>query len=94
LKQLGTTNWNSPNTGATNSSGWTALPGGQNSTEGTVLHPPSNKKYIGYFWTSTSVGTTSANGIFLRWDSASVSNGSQNYSNNKGSAYSVRLIKD
>ena len=28
MKEIGTTHWNSPNTGATNETGWTGLPGG------------------------------------------------------------------
>lgn len=50
LKESGTTHWSSPNTGATNQSGFTALPGGLRVYSG---------KYemigvMGLFWTSTS----------------------------------------
>jgi uncharacterized protein (TIGR02145 family) len=31
MKEVGTNHWNSPNTGATNESGFTSLPGGLNS---------------------------------------------------------------
>jgi uncharacterized protein (TIGR02145 family) len=46
LKEAGTTHWNSPNTGATNSSGFSALPAGYNGSE-------AYKVFIGkmaYFW--------------------------------------------
>lgn len=35
LKETGTTHWNSPNTGATNETGFTALPGGFRYENGT-----------------------------------------------------------
>jgi len=94
LKETGTAHWLSPNTGATNSSGFKALPGGQNILSGTVLFPPSNLKYFGYFWTSTSTTTADANAIFLRWDQNTINANSSNYFVNKGNSYSVRLIKN
>jgi uncharacterized protein (TIGR02145 family) len=45
LKEAGTSHWASPNTDATNSSGFTALPGGDG------FH---NLYKIGYWWSSTS----------------------------------------
>ncbi len=54
LKEIGTVHWLSPNTGATNSSGFTALPGGYKGNSGNFLGQTSN----GYFWTSTDISTT------------------------------------
>ena len=44
-----TTGWNAPNTGATNSSGFTGLPGGYRDENGEF----SVIGYDGYWWTST-----------------------------------------
>lgn len=55
LKEAGTTHWNSPNDGATNESGFTALPGGAN--EGLY----GGFEYMGdtaYFWSFYGMGTT------------------------------------
>ena len=54
LKEAGLFHWASPNTGATNSSGFTGLPGGYMGDAGS----PSNITLQGYFWTSTSNGST------------------------------------
>jgi uncharacterized protein (TIGR02145 family) len=50
LKETGTTHWNAPNTGATNSSGFTALPGGVRDVEGTFYDVGGTA----YFWPATS----------------------------------------
>jgi uncharacterized protein (TIGR02145 family) len=47
LKETGTTHWQSPNTGATNSSGFTALPGGR------YIGAFSGIRGAATFWTST-----------------------------------------
>ena len=49
LKEVGTAHWTSPNTGATNTSGFTALPGGQRFHSGAFYQKNSNA----FFWTST-----------------------------------------
>jgi uncharacterized protein (TIGR02145 family) len=49
LKEAGTTHWKSPNTGATNSSGFTALPGGYRSEVGAFLILSE----FGHWWTAT-----------------------------------------
>ena len=50
LKEVGLTHWQSPNTGATNESGFTGLPGG---TRQGVSGTFSNIKHSGVWWTST-----------------------------------------
>ena len=56
MKETGTTHWNSPNTGATNESGFTALPGGNRHANGGFLNLGDG----GLFWSSTENYTDSA----------------------------------
>ncbi len=49
LKETGTTHWKSPNTGATNTSGFTALPGGVRRTDGSFVYLGD----YGEWWSST-----------------------------------------
>ena len=49
MKETGTTHWNSPNTGATNETGFTALPGGLRYGSRTFGHIGTN----GYWWSAT-----------------------------------------
>lgn len=58
MKEVGTNHWLSPNNGATNESGFTALPGSTRNTSGNFV----NLTRYANFWTSTenSVGSTNA----------------------------------
>jgi uncharacterized protein (TIGR02145 family) len=49
LKEAGTTHWNSPNTGATNQSGFTALPGGLRGNSGLFFGMGNGS----YWWSAT-----------------------------------------
>ena len=52
MKEEGTTHWSSPNAGATNESGFSGLPGGFRTSNGTFY----NLGNIGYWWSSTESG--------------------------------------
>jgi len=56
LKEAGTKHWKSPNTSASNESGFTALPGGCLFTNGTF----GNVSSRGYWWSSTENNNTDA----------------------------------
>ena len=86
LKESGISHWNGPNYGATNETGFSALPGGYRSIYGTFR---SIGNY-GSWWSSTENITTTA------WDRGLVfSNASTfRYDNFKGSGFSIRCIKD
>jgi uncharacterized protein (TIGR02145 family) len=86
LKETGTTHWNSPNTGATNSSGFTALPGGYRATNGSFSHA----SYGGYWWSSSESDGSYAWGRSLYYDRAQVSR----YYYGKSRGFSVRCLKD
>jgi uncharacterized protein (TIGR02145 family) len=86
LKEVGTTNWNAPNTDATNISGFTALPGGYRYNIG----PFSNIGYIGYWWTSSEYDTPNARYQYL----ASNTGTAFSFSSNKKLGFSVRCLID
>jgi len=74
LKEAGTAHWDNPNAGATNESGFTALPGGFRGAQGTW-------HYIGYwaeYWTSTSPFESVAYYRLMASDSEKVDNGKNN----------------
>jgi len=51
LKEAGLNHWSAPNTGATNASGFTALPGG---VQGPYENASAGISNYGHFWTSSS----------------------------------------
>jgi len=86
LKQTGTSHWNSPNTGATNSSGFTALPGGRRSGIGTF----NRIRDYGDWWSATEGGTAHAWHRYMDYDYSEIYR--LNFSKEFG--FSVRCIKD
>ncbi len=86
MKETGTTHWNSPNTGANNISGFSALPGGYRSTNGNA----GNIGYDANFWSSTEDSSNYAWFRYLYYYSEDV----LPYSYHKGFGFSVRCIKD
>ncbi len=86
IKEAGTTHWQTPNTGATNSTGMTALPGGNCSTTGAFSAIGAS----GNWWCSDEYNTVNG------WCSGLVSN-TKNLSSapiSKKTGYSVRLVKN
>ena len=86
MKETGTVHWVSPNTGATNSSGFTALPGG-------YRHMIGNFSIIGwqaFFWSSTEGNSGNAWYRILSWGYSGV------YSDYfyKETGFSVRCLRD
>ena len=74
--EAGTGLWRSPNTGATNESGFAAIPGGMAENNATVSY--TNMGYRSYFWVSTSAG---AQANILLYDTGGA-NSSVAYGNN------------
>ena len=86
LKETGTTHWASPNTGATNETGFTALPGGYRLNNGTFY-------FIGYYglwWSATGHDATDA------WNRVMdcYLSGVYRYNYNKEDGFSVRCLRD
>ncbi len=78
--------WLSPNTGATNSSGFSALPGGYRYYNGGF----NNLRYNGIWWSATENDETYAWGRILDYINASISR----YDIDKVLGFSVRCVRD
>jgi len=86
LKEIGTTHWQSPNTGATNESGFSALPGGYRYFNGSFY-------YIGYYgnwWSSSELSAADAWYRFLFYYYSNVFR----YYYSKEYGFSVRCVKN
>ena len=86
MKETGTTHWTSPNTGADNSSGFTALPGGYRDSNGTFDYVG----YNGYWWSASELSATEAWGRYLYYSYCGVNRGY----NSKSLGFSVRCLRD
>ena len=86
MKEVGTVHWAPPNTGATNSSGFTGLPGGLWNSNGYFDYFP----LAAWFWSSSQASTYESNMCNLFYTNTSAFTGSILKSN----GFSVRCIKD
>jgi len=89
MKEMGFIHWNPPNTGATNSSGFTGLPGGG------VWGPFyvnywHDKKNVGYIWSSTQSTGSDIWINVLRYNDAHVERNHYNWSD----GLSIRCLKN
>jgi uncharacterized protein (TIGR02145 family) len=86
MKEGGTSHWKSPNTGATNSSGFSGLPGGYRSNFGSFYYVGSS----GYWWSSTEYSSASAwdRGLYYYDGNVSRNGCSKEY------GFSVRCLRD
>ena len=86
LKETGTSHWQSPNTGATNESGFSALAGGTRYTSGTF----DIIGVYGYWWSSTATSPTFAYYRNLLYNYSYI----YRYDYNKRTGSSVRCLRD
>ncbi|MBI5044211.1 MAG: hypothetical protein HZC10_10380, partial [Nitrospirae bacterium] len=86
MKEAGTAHCITPNTGADNSSGWTALPGGYRLSDGTF----DDVGYYGYWWSATEYDAAYA------WDRGLYTYGASagRYYTDKLDGFSVRCVRD
>jgi uncharacterized protein (TIGR02145 family) len=86
MKEAGTSHWYIPNEGATNSSGFKALPGGARYYSGGFY----DLVYEAYFWSSTEFSAANASLRLLGYYTASM----YQFSKDKPYGSSVRCLKD
>jgi uncharacterized protein (TIGR02145 family) len=87
MKETGTSHWNSPNTGATNESGFSAIPGGiRSGFDGTF----SQLGNYSYWWSATVFSFMHAWERFLKYENAEAFRGNDN----KSFGFYVRCVRD
>ena len=90
LKETGTTHWQSPNTGASNETGFKALPGGYRYGNGTFNGTFSTIGNFGIWWSSTEHDT----GSTWSWRMINFVRNVIRGLNTKESGFSVRCVRD
>lgn len=91
IKEMGTAHWQSPNTGATNESGFTALPGGER--EHTIINGTWGLFGTHGTWWSTTPSTV-ANAAWYRYIQNTGANVFRSPNGDKNYGFSVRCIKN
>ena len=86
IKEAGTAHWKSPNTGATNESGFTALPGGYRRFTGTFYYVG----YYGYWWSTRAYNVNNAWYNYLGYLYSNLNR----YFYSKTLGFSIRCLKD
>ena len=86
LKEAGLSHWQSPNTGATNSSNFTALPGGYRYYDGNFYQIGNNA----WFWAITEYSAITGFSLYMSYDAANTTD----QASFKPNGYSVRCIKN
>jgi|APTNR8051073442_1049403.scaffolds.fasta_scaffold00003_249 uncharacterized protein (TIGR02145 family) len=87
LKEKGLDHWRSPNTAATNKSGFTALPGSYHTIYGLFGEPGG---YSGFWWSASEGNSNDGWGIYLMHDLESANR----ITDIKGDGLSVRCVQD
>lgn len=86
LKETGTTHWSDPNSGASNSSGFNALPGGYRTKDGVF----KNLSFCGTWWATTEYTQSVAWYRYVDYGTSSI----YSVSIYKKSGLSIRCVKD
>jgi uncharacterized protein (TIGR02145 family) len=87
MKETGTVHWKTPNTGATNETGFTSLPSGHRYVDGSFISLGEN----GHFWNADSQTSVEAWHRTLEYDKSQIY---RNWSAGMTNGMSVRCIKD
>jgi uncharacterized protein (TIGR02145 family) len=87
MKEAGLAHWKSPNTGATNESGFAGLPGGSRIGSGSFVSIGG----YGFWWSSTEVSATLA---WFRFLGDFIGYVGRSFYYDKGSGFSVRCHRD
>ena len=88
MKEAGNTHWEIPNTGATNSSGFTGLPGGGRYDDSYF----NDLTTYADFWSSSQFDASTSWPRFISFNSAELMRGSEGYAKIDG--FSVRCLKN
>jgi uncharacterized protein (TIGR02145 family) len=86
MKETGTKHWRSPNTGTTNESGFSALPGGYRGSDGAF----ATMGYFATFWSSTELNIYGAWSQHFYYDSSAV----DHVLIEEDCGFSVRCVRD